>query len=478
MENQNQNLRIKISEVEKIANKFDKNHLFQIIDELKELIINNIKDKIEYQNVIDKISSIISLLNEIFEKKIQKLIEQYESIMKRDEQTIRILYKSLLTYKLLKDSLDNRIRLLLIKEKEYELIKDKTGAYIRDGEIIYNKQKDNEIIILRTENSNLKNLVENYEKIISDKDLLYENLKNKYNFIQNELNKNKTKKLSIPNININLNDSPSLTNIDNNKYYCSINLNNSKKPLNISDKKNSKNFNYLKYKKINKNIPFNNCLSSKNMLHSSVFVLNPKDIFGIKNNNSKSNSNKKNKKAKFEKLKDICALKKKNIKLENAFHNHFKKNQFNLLQAYTANSSKSLNKSPISKKESNYSNDIKISSYHTKKNYSQKIIYSNNNRDNTNKKSNICFEDSEKLYKSYISNIPFKKENCNINQVRKEIKNKNNFHLIYCKTKRENYSKKIYKKINNKKLINIDTNKIFLPSNIKKNGTKSKNNIK
>ena len=171
----------------------------------------------------------ISLINDIFKEKIQKKIEQYESLIRRDEQTIRILYKNLLTYKLLKDSLDNRIRLLLIKEKEYELIKDKTGAFIRNGEIIYNKQKDNEIIILRAENSNLKNIVENYEKIITDKDILYEALKNKYSIMQNKLNKNKAKKLSIPNININLNDSP---NIDNNAYHCSINLNHSKKPWN------------------------------------------------------------------------------------------------------------------------------------------------------------------------------------------------------------------------------------------------------
>ena len=469
---------IQISEIEKIANKFDKSQLIQKKKELKDFIIINFKDKFQYQKIFDKISSIISLIHEIFKKKIQKLLEQYESIMKRDEQTIRILYKNLLTYKLLKDSLDNRIRLLLIKEKEYELIKDKTGAFIRNGEIIYNKQKDNEIIILRAENSNLKNIVENYEKIITDKDILYEALKNKYSIMQNKLNKNKVKKLSIPNININLNDSP---NIDNNAYHCSINLNHSKKPWNNSDKKNYNNFNYIKYKnisKLNKNMPFNNCLSSKNMLQNSVFELSPRDIFGIRNNFTKSKSNEKKKKISFEKQKDMCSLKKKNIKIEDAFHNHFKKNQFNLLQAYTANSSKSLNKSPPSKKLSTYSNDAKISSYHTKNNYSQKINFSNNNKDYTQKKNNICSVDSEKLYKSYISSIPFKKDKENINLTRKETNNKK-YHLIYCETKRDNNSKKLYNKKNNYKKYNkLDTNKIFLPSNLKKNGTKSKKNIK
>ena len=79
---------IQISEIEKIANKFDKSQLIQKKKELKDFIIINFKDKFQYQKIFDKISSIISLIHEIFKKKIQKLLEQYESIMKRDEQTI------------------------------------------------------------------------------------------------------------------------------------------------------------------------------------------------------------------------------------------------------------------------------------------------------------------------------------------------------------------------------------------------------
>ena len=150
MEKENQEL--EIIDIEKIANNSCYNQLIKIKEEIENEIINNFKDKFQYQKIFNKITSMISLINDIFKEKIQKKIEQYESLIRRDEQTIRILYKNLLTYKLLKDSLDNRIRLLLIKEKEYELIKDKTGAFIRNGEIFYNKQKDNEIIILRTEN--------------------------------------------------------------------------------------------------------------------------------------------------------------------------------------------------------------------------------------------------------------------------------------------------------------------------------------
>ena len=361
-EEEKDKLAIELGEIENFIDIYQKNKLFQIKEEIEIYILNNSQDKLECQKIFEYISSIISLVQEIFKNKMKKSIEQYESIMRRDEQTMRILYKNLMTYKLMKDTLDNKIRLLLIKEKEYELIKDKTGAYVRDGEILYNKQKDNEILILRAENSNLKNVVENYEKIISEKSLLYDNLKNKYNNFQTKLinNKNNIKKQAIPNININLNESSSLTNIDNNLHYSM---------LNHSDKKNNKNFNYLRFKNISKinNIPFNNCLSSRSLLKKSL-DFSPKDIFKAKKKSSSHSNERKKKISSFENQKEICSLKKKRLKKEDTFNNNLKLSQLNLLQVYTANSSKSINKSPYNKKAT-FSSDIKISSYHSKNNY-------------------------------------------------------------------------------------------------------------
>jgi len=469
-EEKKEKLAIEIGEIDNFIDINQKNKLFQIKEEIEKYILDNLQDKLECQKILEYISSIISSVQEIFKNKMKKSIEQYESIMKRDEQTMRILYKNLLTYKLLKDSLDNKIRLLLIKEKEYELIKDKTGAYVKNGEIFYNKQKDNEIIILRQENSNLKNVVENYEKIISEKSLLYDNLKNKYNNFQTKLNNNKNniKKHAIPNININLNDSSSLTNIDNNLH---------------SDKKNNKNFNYLRYKNISKinSIPFNNCLSSRSLIKKPYVDLSPKDIFNVKKKSSSHSNENKKKFSSFENPKEICSLKKKHFKREDTFNNNLKLSKFNLLQVYTANSSKSINKSPQNKKTT-FSSDIKISSYYSKNNYSQKVNYTNN-KNNVNKNKNSKFSiESDNVQKSILSSIPFNKDRDNYNRFIKNEKNGyNRYQLIYCKTKRENHS---YKNIKNnlynnnknyyKKLNNISTNKIFLPLNMKKNGAKTK----
>ena len=476
-EEEKDKLTIELGEIENFIDIYQKNKLFQIKEEIEIYILNNSQDKLECQKIFEYISSIISLVQEIFKNKMKKSIEQYESIMRRDEQTMRILYKNLMTYKLMKDTLDNKIRLLLIKEKEYELIKDKTGAYVRDGEIFYNKQKDNEIIILRAENSNLKNVVENYEKIISEKSLLYDNLKNKYNNFQTKLinNKNNIKKQAIPNININLNESSSLTNIDNNLHYSM---------LNHSDKKNNKNFNYLRFKNISKinNIPFNNCLSSRSLLKKSL-DFSPKDIFKAKKKSSSHSNERKKKISSFENQKEICSLKKKRLKKEDTFNNNLKLSQLNLLQVYTANSYKSINKSPYNKKAT-FSSDIKISSYHSKNNYSQKIITNNKNNLNKNKNSKLSLE-SDNVQKSILSSIPFNKDRDRDNNYNRIIKNEkhgyNRYQLIYYKTKRENNSfKNINKDLYNnnknyyKKISNINTNKIFLPLNMKKNGAKIK----
>ena len=199
----------KLKVIENLANNQSKEKLIKLKDEIN-LALYNIKDKLEFQKIFKNISSIISIILSIAIE-INKTNLIYESFLKRDEQTIRILYKNLLTQKLLKESLENKLRLSNKKEKEYELIKEKTGAYIKNGKIIYNKQKENEIIILRQENSNLKDMIKNYEKLIKEKDILYDNLNYEYNKDKKDSSKIiKKKKIYIPNISFNLNNSNNL----------------------------------------------------------------------------------------------------------------------------------------------------------------------------------------------------------------------------------------------------------------------------
>ena len=359
-------------DIENIENEQCKQQLIKLKNEINTDLFQ-LKDKIPFQNISNKLSSIISIIISITTTKIEKIKQLYESLLKRDEQTIRILYRNLLTQKLLKDALTSKISILITKEKEYEMIKDKTGAYVKNGQIIYNKQKDNEIIILRQENSNLKDMIENYEKIIKEKDLLYENLINKFNTIKKDLNMRiNHKKISVPNININLGDSNNTFINDENIYTCPINKDKSDKLLlkNNHINKDFSNFNYIKYKIISKknNIPLNNSLTSRNYLEKSADNINQKENYLKRLYNSKIkgksklyiNSDRKN---------DLSALKKMHLKINETVH--LKKNKINLLQVYTSGSSNNINKFNVSKKLSNYFKED-LSSFRNKNKSSQK----------------------------------------------------------------------------------------------------------
>ena len=173
------------------------------------------------QNIIDKKSSTLSPkatnkeinqilkdINNLFDKIINDKeninIKIYESLLKKNENTIRKLYGDFLHERLLKEILEEKVVLLLQTQSEYELVKEKTGVIVCDGKVICNERKDNEIIILRTENSTLKN-------VINDKENEINMLNEKIKVLNNEIIKLKKMKTNI-NININdINNPPSLS---------------------------------------------------------------------------------------------------------------------------------------------------------------------------------------------------------------------------------------------------------------------------
>ena len=78
--------------------------------------------------------------------------------------------------------LENNIDILLKKEKEYRLVKEKTGILVENGVIIHNDRKEHEIFILRVENSNLKNVINKKDEEI--KDLKEKHIKENKEFIK------------------------------------------------------------------------------------------------------------------------------------------------------------------------------------------------------------------------------------------------------------------------------------------------------
>ena len=179
--NNNENKNISLSQKE------SSDDYYIIQNEELLLYINAISNKLSNIESIKEIKAIKKEINDalinitnIFEKLfIQN--EIYESLLKKEEYKINKLYSDILHEKILKEILEEKIINFTKMQSDYELIKEKTGVIVCDGKIISDGRKDNEITILRTENSTLK-------KVITEKEKEIEKLKNEIK--QYKANKN------------------------------------------------------------------------------------------------------------------------------------------------------------------------------------------------------------------------------------------------------------------------------------------------
>ena len=220
---------------------------FETINELK-TSVNSIKSMIQNvttSNIYEKINEYFIIIYNIIDKLININKEnniQNESIQRKNEEKIRLLYGKIFNKKLMNEILENKIANLTKKEKEFELLKQKTGAIVCNGQVICNERKDNEIIILRTENSLLKCAIKNNEDLLKEKNDIINGLNKDiaiYKSNCDELNKIKHGKYSsFSNINININESDcSQKKSKNKKPLCGYNNNTMKslKSQNLSN---------------------------------------------------------------------------------------------------------------------------------------------------------------------------------------------------------------------------------------------------
>ena len=204
-----------------IKNKEDNNKKKEL-----ESYINNIKSVLEKnmpQNgafLIKRINILLIKITSFFDLllKENKLILKYEKMLQKEENKIRRLYNDIFYLKSTIDYQENTILKYASKEKEFEKLKEKIGAFYSNGKLIYNGRKDNEIMILRTENSNLKSFIEKKEKDIETKEKEIIKLKEQLLIFNKNKKNNKKKKLNTKN--------NSLPNINDLKYsYSNININ-------------------------------------------------------------------------------------------------------------------------------------------------------------------------------------------------------------------------------------------------------------
>ena len=180
-------------------------------------LINYIRDSI--QILLRKKSDIIKEKEEKLSKvKIQIKkgdLAQYENILQRYEQNERKLIKKQFQHRLQREAMENRLSELMEIEEEYEEMK--TKLKYEDGKFLNNDRKDNEILIIRGENTNLKKAITTLEEKLKQQDKLIEDKINEISSLKSlntELNTKldeKQKELNLcSNININISNHPQM----------------------------------------------------------------------------------------------------------------------------------------------------------------------------------------------------------------------------------------------------------------------------
>ena len=194
----------------------DKEQLEDILDSTKSItILNYIRELVymlmrqKFPNSEDKIT---------INKKINKDAElaQLENHIKKLEYDIRYYLQMEFQHKIKRDTLEMKLNAYMEMENEFEELKEKVKY--EGGKFLNNERKDNEIIIIRQENSILKKEIEKYKKNISllESKLKSEqetnlDFKNQINLLNKKISKLEKDNINQPNtnnssINININN--------------------------------------------------------------------------------------------------------------------------------------------------------------------------------------------------------------------------------------------------------------------------------
>ena len=247
-------------------------------------LLEHIKDSTS--ELIDlKISKNVS--KDINNNKNYLLLENYT---KKLEYDLKRFYHIIFEYKIQNNALEDKVKMYQIMQVEYEELKQKV-KYV-GGKFLDNERKDNEIIIIREENNNLKKEIAKLDKINKLNESLKKNYLNQINSLQSEieqLNKKLESKYNSNNSISNYNSSNASNiniNINNNDNFLS-------KIISKHDIENTNNFNSNNSSHKNK---YNYLKGLKNLFPKNSFYNNkrPSNYNIIKNIYMNSNNNKNN----------------------------------------------------------------------------------------------------------------------------------------------------------------------------------------
>ena len=302
-------------------------------------------------------------------------IKQLENYIRKLENDERFFIKKIFHYKIKNDSLEMKIKDYIEIEEEYEELKEKVKY--EDGKFMDNDRKDNEINILRRENSNIKKEISKLENKIKE----LEEYKIKYNEDEEVIKqlKNKSKQLN-----------KKISELEDELNNTKINLNNNSNNNEINYNQFNKNdYNNMKLDKFNLN---NN--SNMQIRHGVTNYQFPKNSFNLESNKTNTLKSNDSNKLIISSYKKIYNNKNIISPLKNNINNNIYQNL------------KKINSNSVSMREDNEQSSEIISKY---------LSGNNNNKYFPHIKAKSLNKISNKMlgYKFPINNIGLNKKHIN-----------------------------------------------------------------
>ena len=349
-------------------------------------------------------------------KEINSSLNQYKSNLLFLEQSNRHLVKHNFLKQTKIDILENEIDSYIEMEEEFDEMKEKLKY--ENGKFLHNEKKENEILILRAENSNLKKIIDKNERTIEEKESIIESIKKKSssmlntnnNTIKNSFELNDTDNPIFQQQNHNQKSGHNTSNITNYKSYNNIQKYKSPKndlnykTNNNSQRSNNKRLSYVEnnaYQNSKKNI-IGNRVTTKELISKRIKnkVLNMKKIRRINNDSCLEHYNKSSAHITNSIISNNSNSSSKRIKKNlNSYFKNIKNNIFNGAGKIHKNLNSGLTNGNLSNLIKNKNNKIIVNS-----------ILDNNINNNSNIYNNNSF-----LYKTTRKNFCASKKNLKTN---------------------------------------------------------------
>ena len=399
------------------------------INYIQSYLLNYIEDdklKKSINHYLCEISKIMEILINSLNSVI-KSKKEIEMLQRKDEHKVRVIYSQYFHQKLINEVLENKISTFCKKEKEYEMLKEKTGAIICNGKVICNERKDNEIIILRTENSLLKSTIANNEDLIKEKTDLIDNLNKEIMSYKTKIkgfdiiNEGDMEYPSFPNINTSINEAKQYNTKRkaNKPIVNSIKFRTSAKKSNIEqkafnyNKKNSSNNIYSTYQNNSKLLN-----KPKNLIKNKDEYLKFNKLNNISKNTNKYetiDSSKTNNSIKYISVNKSLMSPRNNIKIKSKNNEKYNKKSRQMNKTKKNNFINSNN-------NSNLNNSLKSNESKKKNEIKNKKNIVNNNIINVKHRKAYSIQYHDNSLKKMI----FNRRNKERSQSNEKMNNKNN----------------------------------------------------